>query len=101
MKKLNFNNFDIIINCTSLGFGKNKNLSPISSSGFKSISKKAFAFDIIYNPGKTKFLNLAKKNKIKILNGLDMNLRQAVIAFGYVNKKLRTNSLTLRFMRSA
>ena len=52
-------------------------------------------------PLKTKFLRLAKKNKAKILNGLDMNLRQAVIAFGYTNKKLKSNSITLKYMRSA
>jgi len=101
LKKLNLNSFEIIINCTSLGFGKNENLSPILSASFKSVSKKACFFDIIYKPKITKFLSLAKKNKKKILNGLDMNLRQAVIAFGFVNRKTKTNSSTLRFMRSA
>ncbi len=44
-------------------------------------------FDIIYNPRMTKFLKLAKNNGHKILNGLKMNLDQAVKAFCIVNNK--------------
>jgi len=44
-------------------------------------------FDIIYNPQMTTFLKLAKINGHKILNGLDMNLDQAVKAFCIVNNK--------------
>ena len=44
-------------------------------------------FDIIYNPQMTKFLKLAKINGHKILNGLHMNLDQAVKAFCIVNNK--------------
>ena len=44
-------------------------------------------FDIIYNPRMTKFLKLAKINGHKILNGLRMNLDQAVKAFCIVNNK--------------
>ena len=47
------------------------------------------------------FASSSNSNKAKILNGLDMNLRQAVIAFGYTNKKLKSNSITLKYMRSA
>tara|TARA_B110000114_G_C15045531_1_gene378993 strand:- start:544 stop:1383 length:840 start_codon:yes stop_codon:yes gene_type:complete len=44
-------------------------------------------FDIIYHPLMTKFLKLAKINGHKILNGLQMNLDQAVKAFSIVNNK--------------
>ena len=44
-------------------------------------------FDIIYNPSMTKLLKLAKVNNHKILNGLKMNLDQAVKAFCIVNNK--------------
>jgi shikimate dehydrogenase len=101
LKKLNLEKFEIIINCTSLGFGKKKNNSPIENKKFKLFSRKAKIFDIIYDPKKTKFLKIAEKCKLKSLNGLDMNLRQAVLAFGYVNNKLKTNSKTLKFMRTA
>jgi shikimate dehydrogenase len=41
----------------------------------------AIVFDIIYQPAKTLLLQLAKSLKLKTLNGLAMNLEQAVIAF--------------------
>ena len=44
-------------------------------------------FDIIYYPLMTKFLKLAKINGHKILNGLQINLDQAVKAFSIVNNK--------------
>ena len=57
-------------------------------------------FDIIYKPKFTKLILNSKKNKLKVLSGLDMNLRQAVLAFGYTNNKLKTNKQTLQYMRS-
>ena len=101
LKRLSLKDFQIVINCTSIGFGKDVNKTPINLQGFKTVKRNTLIFDIIYRPLKTKFLRLAKKNKAKILNGLDMNLRQAVIAFGYTNKKLKSNSITLKYMRSA
>ena len=44
-------------------------------------------FDIIYYPLMTKFLKLAKINGHKILNGIQMNLDQAVKAFSIVNSR--------------
>ena len=101
LKRLSLKDFQIVINCTSIGFGKDVNKTPINLQDFKTVKRNTLVFDIIYKPLKTKFLRLAKKNKAKILNGLDMNLRQAVIAFGYTNKKLKSNSITLKYMRSA
>ena len=37
-----------------------------------------------YNPEKTLLLNLAEKYELKIMNGSEMNLLQAVLAFKYV-----------------
>ena len=101
LKNLDLKNFQIIINCTSLGFGSGVKKMPIQKQKIKNIKKNTLVFDIIYKPSRTKFLLFAKKNKAKILNGLDMNLRQAVLAFGYANKKLSSNSRTLKYMRSA
>jgi len=101
MSEIKFNKTDIIINCTSLGFGKKKSFSPLDDQKFKLLRKKTIVFDIIYDPKQTRFLKIANKRKLKNLNGLDMNLRQAVLAFGYVNNKLKFNSKTFKFMRTA
>ena len=79
------NEFEIIINCTVLGWGNNKNLSPLSSEEIFSLNKSTFIFDIIYDPQETKLIQLSKKHGLKTLNGLDMNLTQAALAFCYVN----------------
>ena len=63
------------------------------------LNKNAKVFDIIYDPKETLLLKIAKKNKLQTLNGLDMNLFQAVLAFNYVNKKRSKNLLTLKYMR--
>ena len=53
--------------------------------------KKVVVFDIIYNPTETKLIKIAKLFGHKTLNGLDMNLMQAVEGFYIVNqfKKLK------------
>ena len=75
---------DALINCTSIGFKENK--SPIEASQFSLLKNCKIIFDVIYQPKKTKLLSLAKKNKIFALNGLEMNLEQAVLAFKKTNK---------------
>ena len=52
-----------------------------ASKEFLSNMKSAVVFDIIYQPKETKLLSLAKEAGLEILNGLPMNLEQAVIAF--------------------
>ena len=93
------NKIDVVINCTSLGFSSKLNKTPLSNLSVSKLDKNAKVFDIIYDPKETLFLKIAKKNKLQTLNGLDMNLIQAVLAFNYVNKKLSKNSLTYKFMR--
>jgi len=46
--------------------------------------KDVFVFDIIYQPKQTLFLRIAESLGFKILNGVSMNLEQAVIAFDKV-----------------
>jgi len=51
------------------------------SNEFLSKMNKAVVFDIIYQPKTTTLLSLSSKLNLDILNGLSMNLEQAVIAF--------------------
>ncbi len=100
ISKIDLKEFDTVINCTSIGFNKNKNKSPLLFRQLKNASKKLSVFDIIYNPKITKLISDSIKNNLKVLNGLDMNLRQAVLAFGYTNKKLKKSKKTLEYMLS-
>lgn len=66
---------DILINTTPLGMEPNENISPVDSSIIKNHS---ICVDVIYNPLKTKFLQIgASENKI-IINGLYMLIDQAI-----------------------
>ena len=47
----------------------------------ESFKKGQIVFDLIYNPVKTKFLKLAKKNGAEILDGLNMLIFQAAKSF--------------------
>ena len=100
-KNIDFSKYNIVINVTSLGFGSNLNLTPISLKNLKKLKLDVFVFDIIYGPPRTNLLKLCDKLKIKNMNGLDMNLRQAAIAFKYTikNKKIKNIKEIMNIMR--
>ena len=86
-KIINFiSDVDILINCTTLGFDKNKK-SPISKKNFNLIKKNTYFFDVIYNPIETTFLKLGKLKSRNIINGLEMNKLQAILAIKKVMGK--------------
>ena len=86
---------DILINCTSLGFDKNKK-SPISKKVFDLIKKDTYFFDVIYNPIETTFLKQAKLKSKNLINGLEMNKLQAILAI----KKVMKNKTSLKKIHS-
>ena len=89
---------EIIINTTSVGF-RDDNSTPVTETMLTD-SNLLLVYDIIYEPLKTTLLALAEKNGIATLNGLDMNLKQAVIAFNYANN-IEDGFLTSEFMKEA
>lgn len=68
-------NTDILINTTPLGMYPNVN--ECISIPYSSIRSEQLAFDLIYNPSKTLFLQKAESNGAKIINGLNMLQIQA------------------------
>ena len=84
-----FKNFsgqsDIIINATTLGTESLSEKTPIEKSTLESCSPMTVVFDIIYNPIKTKLLQEAESLGLRTINGLRMNLIQAVLAYSYTN----------------
>ena len=79
----------MIVNSTSIGFGKMNKKSPYNLKEKKQIR---YIYDIIYNPKKTVLLKESKKLGIKTINGLDMNLLQAHFAI----KKVFKNRIKLK-----
>jgi shikimate dehydrogenase len=77
---------DVIVNCTSVGFGDQEMQSPLSEKKIENLKKSTIVFDIIYQPLKTKLLQIASNRGISTLNGLEMNLEQAVLAYKYAVK---------------
>ncbi len=79
----NLHRFDLIINCTSVGSNLDVENSPISESAFLTVKDSAVIYDVIYDPEKSKLLKMANEKNLQYLNGLSMNLEQAVIGFNY------------------
>lgn len=72
-------NTPLIINCTPLGmWPKTKDHPPIP---YDAITKNHLFFDLIYQPAKTVFLELAEKQGAKTKNGLEMLQLQADAAW--------------------
>ena len=74
---------DILINCTTVGYGINHASSPLSLAELECFSKLSLVYDIIYDPDQTKLLQYAHELNLRTLNGVAMNLEQAVLAFKY------------------
>ena len=76
------NNFDIIINATSLGLKSGNDFE----FNFENVKDNLIYIDTIYNPLETKTLRFLKEKKIKTFNGLDMFIYQGQKSFYLWNK---------------
>ena len=70
-----FKEYQIIINCTPLGTSPNTNECP--EIPYQYFTSNHIAFDLIYNPAETLFLQKAKEQSSIIKNGLEMLVFQA------------------------
>jgi len=77
VQKLDIRNKDLLINATPVGI---KRTDPCLI-GEDSLHKDLFVYDLLYNPPKTKLLNLAQKKGLKSQNGLGMLLYQGMLSF--------------------
>lgn len=75
----------LLINATNVGM--KENISLIEDKSF--FRKDLIVSDIIYNPTKTKLLQIAEKEGCKILNGIGMLLYQGALSFElWTDKKM-------------
>ena len=94
-RDIDLSNIDLFINCSPLGsnispqyLGK----SPIKVNQFIKAKKSLVIFDIIYKPKLTKLSILAKKYKLKYINGIRMNSVQAEYALKIITKFIKKNA---------
>lgn len=69
---------DILVNTTSLGMSPDLTETPVPA---RLLKKELVVFDIIYNPLKTRLIKEAEKEGARVLNGLEMLVRQGTAAF--------------------
>jgi shikimate dehydrogenase len=82
---LDFSAFDVVINCTTVGWGEHAESSPLSVSQLQTLSSRGTVFDVVYQPDPTVLLRDARALGLATLSGSRMNLLQAVIAFSLAN----------------
>lgn len=82
IKKEKISNMDLLINATPVGMYPDINSCPIE----RNFDNCNCVFDCIYNPIETLLLTYAKEKDIKIINGLQMLIYQAVKAHHIWNK---------------
>ncbi len=71
--------FDLIVNTTSVGMGRQENDSVLDVRLFA--HPKTIVYDLIYNPAETLFLKKARQGGLVTINGLPMLVYQAEEAF--------------------
>lgn len=70
---------ELIVNCTPLGMlGERQDETPWPAESFR---RGQIAYDLIYNPGRTRFLREAREAGCAVISGLEMFLHQAAAQF--------------------
>jgi len=69
----------IVINATPIGMANDPH-TPISEAEMSLLSNQAIAYDLIYTPRPTKFLELATARGLQAIDGLEMLIHQGAIA---------------------
>ncbi|NEP11700.1 MAG: shikimate dehydrogenase [Symploca sp. SIO2C1] len=72
---------DLLVNSTPVGMYPDIDSSPVDAATMERLSAKAIAYDLIYTPSPTKFLQQAKQQGAVIFDGLEMLVQQGVAAF--------------------
>lgn len=71
---------DIVINCTTLGFGGRADMSPVNDVKWYEKAGVSAVFDAVYSPWETRLLREAQQAGIKTVNGFPMLVYQALAA---------------------
>ena len=77
---------DLLLNATSVGHLESIDKTPVPAKLLAKAKKNLVVYDIIYDPIKTILLKDSEEKGLKTINGLRMNLIQAVLAYSYTNQ---------------
>ncbi|MDH6055237.1 shikimate dehydrogenase [Umezakia ovalisporum] len=89
---------NLLVNTTPVGMYPLVNESPISAADMQKLSPDAIAYDLIYIPNPTQFLQEAEKQGAIAINGLEMLVQQGVAA---LKIWLQRETLPVDVMRQA
>ena len=90
--------FDLIINATSVGHVESTDITPIPVKLLATAKNTMIVYDIIYDPLKTTLLRNSEERGLRTINGLRMNLIQAVLAYSYTNQTVLTKEEIYKIM---
>lgn len=71
---------DLLVNTTPVGMSPHVDASPLEESLMQKLKPKAIAYDLIYTPNPTQFLQQAQAQGAIAIDGLEMLLQQGVAA---------------------
>ncbi len=74
---------DLLVNTTPLGMYPQVERSPLTASELELLKPGAIAYDLIYTPDPTRFLQLAQASGAVTINGLEMLVQQGAAALEY------------------
>lgn len=91
---------DLLINCTPIGMkhSPSENESPVPA---ELISPGTLVYDVVYNPLKTRFLELAEQAGARTLGGLSMLVYQGVASFELWTEKAAPVNVMVNAARGA
>ena len=92
---------DILINATSVGSQNNLNEKLIRREYLHRLKNSSLVYDIIYDPPETMLLRDSKEIGLDIINGMEMNLLQAVLAYKHTNNTMLSLEELNVIMRSS
>lgn len=87
------------IQCTNVGMHPNTQETPVEAPAF--YEKIAEAFDCIYTPARTRFMELVSQAGGRAVNGLNMLLYQGVISYELWNPGVTVSEEAIRTAREA
>ena len=71
---------DLLVNTTPVGMSPQVNASPVAEHLMQKLKPQAIAYDLIYTPNPTQFLQLAQLQGATTIDGLEMLVQQGVAA---------------------
>ena len=89
-------NADLIVNSTPIGMAPNVDASPLTIMQAQKIKAGAIAYDLIYTPNPTEFLNQAQAQGATAIDGLEMLVQQGAAALKIWTGKSEVPVATMR-----